>query len=72
MCRVHVQLLLRLRVHPAVDDPAAGKNQRVRAILVEHGELQVAVERRCGHGLPHFYKCVWQVRARLDLDQIKS
>jgi hypothetical protein len=39
MCRVHIQPFLRLRIHPAVDDAAAWKNECVRAVLVEHGEL---------------------------------
>jgi hypothetical protein len=25
----------------------------MRAVLVEHGELQIALEWRSGHGLPH-------------------
>ena len=49
----HGDLLLRFRVDPAVQDAPAGKNERVRALLVDHGQLEVPVERGACDRLPH-------------------
>jgi len=53
MGRPHIQPFLGFGIHPAADNPPAGKHQRVRAVLVEDGEFKVAAERRIGYGLPH-------------------
>ena len=45
--------LMRPDIHPAIGDAAAGKHERVLAVLVEHGQLQIAIK-WCGvDGLPH-------------------
>ena len=53
MGRPHRDLLLRLRIDPAVQDAPAGKNERMRALLVDHGQLEVPVERGACDRLPH-------------------
>jgi hypothetical protein len=53
MSRVDVDVLVRFRVDPSAEHPAAGKDERVRAVFVDHGQFQVFVEGRAGHGLPH-------------------
>ena len=49
----HIDALVRFRVDPSAERAAAGKNECVRAVLVDHGEFQVFVEGGAGHGLPH-------------------
>ena len=53
MGRPHVDPLLGLRVEPAGENPPAREHERVRAVAVEDGEFEVAVERRVGDRLPH-------------------
>ncbi|HET7383787.1 MAG TPA: hypothetical protein VFJ59_14520 [Pseudolabrys sp.] len=55
--RTHIQPLPGFRIHPTAGDASAGKNQRMRAVLVNHGEFKIAFERRARDGLPHFLKC---------------
>jgi hypothetical protein len=53
MRRIDVNTLFRLRLDPATVDTPAGENQRVRAILVDHGEFQIEFKWGVGDGLPH-------------------
>jgi hypothetical protein len=53
MRRVNVDPLLRACPGPAFRNAAAGKDQRVRAALVENGKLEIAIEGRCRNRLPH-------------------
>jgi hypothetical protein len=41
-----IDLFLRCRVDPSVQDAAAGKDKAVLAAIIDDGELQVAIERR--------------------------
>ena len=51
--RPHVDPLVGFRVDPAGENPPAREHERVRAVAVEDGEFEVAVERRVGDRLPH-------------------
>ena len=53
MRRAHVQPLARLRVDPAAADAPTGKHQRMWAVAVDNGQLEVAIEGRAGDFLPH-------------------
>jgi len=53
MGRPHIEPLLGLYLHPAVENAAARKDKRVRAIIIDDGQLKIAVERRGGYVLPH-------------------
>jgi hypothetical protein len=53
MGRPNRDLLLSVRFDPAVQDAPAGENERVWALLVDHGQLQVPVERGGCDRLPH-------------------
>ena len=53
MRRAHVQPLAAMRIHPARGDAPAGKYQGMRPILIEDGQLDIAVDRRGRYGLPH-------------------
>ena len=44
--------LPRLGFHPAAENPAAGKDERVRARAVDDRKFEIAVERGCRCGLP--------------------
>jgi hypothetical protein len=46
MGRPHVDALLVRGLDPAVGDPPARKHERMFAIRIDHGEFQIAVERR--------------------------
>ena len=52
MSRPHVQPFLGLHFHPAVEYAAAREYERVRSIIIDDGQLKVAVERRGGDRLP--------------------
>ena len=52
MGRLNVDLVLGFRFDPAAEDAAAWKGERVHAIIIDHGQLKVAVERRAGYSLP--------------------
>ena len=69
MGRPHCYLLLRLRIDPAVQDAPARENERVRAILVDHGQLEVPVERGACDRLPHSTFMPRGRNAVLDPDQ---
>lgn len=56
MRRPDVEPFLGLGFHPAVEDAAAWKHERMRTVFVDHGQLKVAVKRRFGYVLPHFLK----------------
>ena len=53
MGRPHVQPFLGFHFHPAVEDAPAREHERVRTVIVDDGQLEVAVERRAGYLLPH-------------------
>jgi hypothetical protein len=53
MRRTYVQTLSGGAVHPATGDSPASKDQRMRTVLIDDGELKVTVKRRGGNGLPH-------------------
>ena len=53
MCRVYVDLPFCFGIFPAAKYLTAGKDNQVRALFVDDGELQFAMERCRGYGLPH-------------------
>jgi hypothetical protein len=53
MRRVDVEALATRGLHPAAGNALACKDERVRAVVVEDGELQVAIKRRGRDWLPH-------------------
>ena len=71
MRRMYLEPLLRLRVHPAAKDAAARENQRVGSVNVDHGDLDVAIERRRRNMLPHADERAAKRVRRFDLDQHK-
>lgn len=72
MGRVDVEPLARLRLGPAAIDAPARKNQSMRAVAIDHGELKIAVERRAGNGLPHLNDHAAADESGIDLDQNAS
>ena len=72
MRRTDIEPLARLRLGPAANDPPARKNQGVRAGAIDHRKLKVAIERRAGNSLPHFWKSAAPGEPGIDLDQIAS
>ena len=52
MRRVHDNGLLGCCVQPSTENPAAGKDKRMDAAVIDDGQFQIAVERRGGYGLP--------------------
>src|SRR5664279_5119716 len=54
MGRPHIQPFLGLDLHPTVENAAAREHERMRAIVIDDGQLNVAVERRGGY-LPVSY-----------------
>jgi hypothetical protein len=72
MGRVDVEPRARLRLHPAAIDPPARKNQGVGAVAIDHGEFEIAVERRAGDGLPHLNNHAAVDQSGIDLDQNAS
>src|SRR5450631_4417057 len=53
MGRPHVQPFLGLHFHPAVENAAAREHERMRAVIIDDGQLKVALERCGGYLLPH-------------------
>lgn len=53
MGRPHVDPLFGFRADPAGENPPAREDERVRAITIKNGELEIAVEGRAGDRLPH-------------------
>jgi hypothetical protein len=53
MGRMHVQPFPRQRIGPAVEKAPAGKDQRMRTLLVDDGEFEIAVEGGARYRLPH-------------------
>ena len=53
MGRPHVQPFLGFHFHPAVEYAAAREYERVRAVIIDDGQLKIAAERRGGNLLPH-------------------
>jgi hypothetical protein len=53
MSRSHVQPFLCGGIDPATLNALAGENQRVLAVLIDHGEFQIAIEGRIRGRLPH-------------------
>jgi len=72
MRRVDVDALARQRVHPPIQDAPAGKHEGVRAVPVDDRKLEIAVERRVGDRLPHFFEYEALRQSGIDLDQNKS
>jgi len=50
--RLNVDPLRGFRFDLAAEDAAAWKGKRVHAVIVDHGQFKVAVERRAGYSLP--------------------
>ena len=53
MGRPHVQPLFGFHLHPSVENAAAREYERVRPVVINDGQLKIAVERRGGYLLPH-------------------
>ncbi len=53
MGRSHIQPLLGGRIDPAVVNTLAREHQCMLAVLIDHGEFQIAVERGMGGRFPH-------------------
>ena len=49
----YVNPLPRFRVDPSGQNPPARENERMRAVPVDDGQFEIAIERRAGNGLPH-------------------
>ena len=71
MRRPHVQPFLGFRFHPAVENAAARKHQRVRAIVIDDGQFEIAVERRGGNMLPHREMFGPMSIRRIDLNHVE-
>jgi hypothetical protein len=69
---VNVNPLLGFRVDPTVDDTAAGKNERVRSVPVENGQLKIAIKWRSRNRVPHAADHTRARLQRVDLDQDTS
>jgi hypothetical protein len=69
MGRVDIEPRARLRLHPAPHNALARKNQRVRAVAIDHGEFEIAIERRARDGLPHLNDHAAADQSGIDLDQ---
>ena len=52
MGRLNVDFVLGFRFDPTAKDAAARKSERVHAIIIDHGQLKVAVKRRSVYALP--------------------
>jgi hypothetical protein len=66
----NVQSLPGLRIHPSARDTPAREHQRVRALLVDDGKLNVAPKRRAGDIAPHARYMRRKSPPRFDLDQV--
>ena len=53
--RVDVEPFLRFGIDPCMIDAPACEHERMRAAVVEHRQLKIAVERRGGNDLPHHF-----------------
>jgi hypothetical protein len=71
MSRLDVNALFRLRLDPSADNAPTRKDQRMRAGLVDHGELQIVFEWSIRDRLPHILNSGQQFQSRLDLDHIR-
>ena len=69
MGRPQLDRLLRLRIDPAVQDPAAWEHEGMRLITVDDGKLKLAIERRRRNGLPHRRIAPSCGNVFIDLDQ---
>ena len=70
MSRPHVQPFLGFHFHPAVEYAAAREYERVRAVIIDDGQLKVAVERRSGNLLPHRGMFGCGINQRIDLNHV--
>jgi hypothetical protein len=70
MGRPDINPLVRFRIHPALGDAAAWKDESVRPIGIDHGELNLAVEWRGRDRLPHCTLMPCRDSLRFDPDQI--
>lgn len=70
MSRLDVDALFRLRLDPSADNAPTRKDQRMRAGLVDHGELQIVFEWSIRDRSPHVLNSGQQFQSCLDLDHI--
>ena len=68
MGRPHIEPLLGLYLHPAVENAAARKHQRMRTVIVDDGQFEIAIERRGGNVLPHRGMFGRVMSGRIDLN----
>jgi hypothetical protein len=52
---MHIDRSERLCLNPTPENAAARKHKRVRTLSVEHGQLEIAIERCSADRLPHAY-----------------
>ena len=69
MRRAHIEPPLCCGINPSIENAAARKDERVRAVLVEDGKFQFGVEWRGFGGLPHGSRIPLLPRFDIDLDQ---
>jgi hypothetical protein len=69
MGRADGDLFLGFHLDPAFQSTPAWEHKRVRAVVVNDGNLKIAVERRGGDRLPHLAKLRGALAAGIDLDQ---
>ena len=72
MRRTHVDRLHRFGVDPTVGNPATRKRERMRTVLVDHGEFEIAAERCGDYELPHGHSVMRPARRHFDLSQSRS
>jgi len=66
-----IDALLRFRIHPAAENAAARKYERVHAIIIDDGKLKVTIKRRGGYGLPLHNQIICSCKPSVfDLDQV--
>ncbi len=57
MRRIYRNRMVGFGAYPALENTAAGKYQRVYAVVADDGHFQIAIKRRGGYGLP-FHACI--------------
>lgn len=60
MRRLHVDELLGLGINPTAENTTAGKHQSMDAVVIDDGQLTVAVERRTNDPLPLYSGIIWR------------
>ena len=61
MGRVNVDRFVADDVDPTMQDAAAGKNERVRSAAVQHGKLEIMIERGGRNRLRHRNTAIEQI-----------